>query len=215
MGWRFWAPGKSDAEKSLEALQQGSTKGTGKTAAAWEDEIFVTLTATPVDRAPRSPLSVLNEGAPVRVGDRVQLATTLTTQETSIVSITRDGVRCTVLELDEQGVIVLDDAADLTDVYRTSYLLDAGSTETETQNDGGFLVQVHAAEQRGQDVYVTGAPRGPVVTGRQTVVSPWTDPDRRFVTVLSVDDLPDGRVGVLLAKRDASTIEYGDEIMGF
>jgi hypothetical protein len=213
MGWRFWAPDKSDAEKSLQALQQGSTKGGGKVVPAYEDEIFVTLTETPVDRAPRSPLSVVNEGRPVHVGDRVQLATTLTTQETSIVSITRDGVPCTVLELDEHGVIVLDDAADLTDVYRTSYLLDAGSTET--QNDSGFLVQVHTAEQRGKDVYVVGAPRGAVVLGGQTVVSPWTDPDRRFVTMTSVDHLPDGRVGVLLAKRDASTIEYGDEIMGF
>jgi hypothetical protein len=39
MGWRFWAPGKSEAENSLEALQQRITKGAGKTAPEWEDEI--------------------------------------------------------------------------------------------------------------------------------------------------------------------------------
>lgn len=210
MGWRFWASDKSEAEKSLDALQQGGAPRE-KTLQDYEDEIFVTVTENPADRAPGSPLACLNEGGTVHVGDRVQLCTTFTQQETSIVSITRDGVPCRSLAYDERGVVVLADDADLTEVYRTSYLQDAGTVDPT--DDHQFMLQVHSAEQRGKDVYVVGRATGHVTVGTTTVVSPWVDARDRFAKVKSVDQLPDGSTGLLLAKRDASTIEHGDEVL--
>lgn len=209
MGWRFWTSDKSEAEKSLDALQQGGTLPQ-KTLQDYEDEIFVTLTETPVDRAPGSPLSCLNEGGTVRVGDRVQLRTTFTLQETTIVSITRDGVPCRSLANDEHAVVVLGDA-DLADAYRTSYLQDSGTVDPT--DDHQFLLLVHSAEQRGKDAYVVGRAIGHVEVGATAVVSPWVDARDRFAKVKAVEQLPDGRTGLLLAKRDASTIELGDEVL--
>jgi hypothetical protein len=210
MGWRFWTSDKSEAEKTLDALQQGGSPPK-KSLPDYEDEIFVTVTENPVDRAPGAPLSCLNEGDTVSVGDRVQLRTAFTQQETTIVSITRDGVACRSLANDEHGVVVLADDTDLTEVYRTSYLQDAGTDDPT--DDYRFLLQVHSAEQRGKDVYVVGRATGQVEVGTTTVVSPWVDARDRFAKVKSVDQLPDGSTGLLLAKRDASTIEYGDEVV--
>jgi hypothetical protein len=207
MGWRWWAPEKSQAETSLEALQRDDS------TSSQDDEISVTLVETPVDRAPGSPLSCLNEGAPLHVGDRVQLATSFTVQETGIVSIIRDGAPCVTLDYDERGEIVLAGTTDLSDVYRTSCLMDPGTSDAV--RDGGFLLQVHTVEQRGKDVYVVGRARGEVTRGRTAVVSPWTEPSERFAKVKEVEELPDGGVGVLLAERDASTFEYGDEVQYF
>lgn len=209
MGWRFWTSDKSEADKSLEALQ-GGRKTRDQWLADIEDEIFVTLTDNPTDRSPGSPLPCLNEGGTVRVGDRVQLCTTFATQETSIVSMSRDGVPIRSLEIDERADVVLVSAADLTDVYRTSYLQDAGTVDD--QDERAFVLQVHSAEQRDRDVYVVGRASGHVEPGAETIVSPWIDPAKRFAEVRTVDQLPDGRVGLLLAKRDASTFEHGDEV---
>jgi hypothetical protein len=217
MGWRFWTPEKSEAQKNLDALQQDTTKRSSKMTDldldAIEAEIFVTLTQTPADRAPGSPLACLNEGGPVHVGDRVQLSTSFTVQETSIVSITRDGTPCTTLDFDEHANIVLADDADLSDVYRTSILQDPGTDETA--GEIRFLLQVHTAEQRDKDVYVTGRATGDLAPGAEAVVVPWTDPAKRFATVKRVDRLPEDRVGLLLAKKNTTTLEYGDEIQHF
>jgi hypothetical protein len=211
MGWRFWASDTSEAEKSLEALQRGAP-ATDRFAEI-EDEIFVTLTANPADRSPGSPLACLNEGGAVSVGDAVQLATSFTTQETRIVSITRDGVPCSTLDFDERGDIVLSEDTDLSEVYRTSILTDPGTEDASSEQH--FLVQVHSAEQRGKDVYVVGRSSGEVTSGVEVVVSPWTDPTKRFAKVTMVEQLADARVGILLAKHDASAMEHGDEIVHF
>lgn len=210
MGWRFWTSDTTEAEKSLDALQQGGSPRE-KTLQDYEDEIFLTLTENPADRSPGSPLSCLNEGGTVRVGDRVQLCTTFTRQETSIVSITRDGVACRSLDFDERAVVVLAGDADLTEVYRTSILQDGGTVDPPDENE--FLLRVHSAEQRDKDVYVVGRAIGHVAVGARTVVSPWVEVDDRFAKVKAVDQLPDGGTGLLLAKRDASTIQYGDEVL--
>ncbi|WP_426247329.1 hypothetical protein [Nocardioides sp. LHG3406-4] len=207
MGWRFWAAEKSEAETSLEALQEEDSSSAGG------DGIMVSVVETPADRAPGSPLSCLNEGDPVHVGDRVQLATSFGVQETSIVSITCEGAPSVTLRYDERGEIVLDSTTDLSDVYRTSCLMDPNTSDAVP--DGGFLLQVHTAEQRDKDVYVVGRASGRVTQGRTAVVSPWTDPRERFAKVKEVEELPDGRIGVLLAKRDASTFEFGDEVQYF
>jgi hypothetical protein len=215
MALRPWSSKKSEAQKSLEALQRGEAgvaeKDLAETLADVEDEIFVSVTSNPSDRSPGSPLTCLNEGGLVRVGDRVRLSTSFTKQETHIVAITQDGVAAATLDHDERGEVVLSDDTDLSEVYRTSVL-----TEPDTEDDEmTFLVQVHSAEQRGRDVYVLGRASGDVTPEVEAVVSPWTDPSKRFAKIVSVDHLPDGQVGLLLAKRDASTLEHGDEIVRY
>jgi hypothetical protein len=213
MGWKLWGSRTTEADRSLAALRRGETTST-PTLADYEDELFVSLTANPTARTPGSPLACLNEGGSVRVGDRVQLATSFTTQETRIVAMSRDGVPCSTLDFEERADVVLADDADLTDVYRTSILTDPGSAPAADEQL--FLLQVHTAEQRGKDVQVAGKAQGTVEPGHEVVVSPFNDaPDKRFATVRAVDVLPDGRVGLTLAHRDASAFEHGDEVVRY
>jgi hypothetical protein len=202
MGW-FSKADKSEAEQALAQLHEG-------TEADLSDGVFLTLTSTPSQRTPGSPLSVVNEGDPVRVGDPVQLVTFERTQETSIVALTQGGVDVDSLPFDERGEVVLDAATDLSEVYRTACLQDPGSPDTV--RDGWFRLQVQTVAQRDGGVLVVGPARGEIRKGRRVTLEPWLTEDERSAKIEAVEPQPDGRLGLLLADCDAAELEYGDEV---
>ena len=211
MGWFSGKSGMSDAERSLVALQQGGpTAGAEEGGDDWV-ELFVTLRETPATRSPGTRLAVVNQGTVASVGQEVLLHNTFSEHATRIVAMYRDGQPVDTLGSDEEGDVVLDDATDLSEVYRVSALVSLSDAGTD---DYAFMMLVHSAEQRGKDAYVVGAATGSTNKGEVVIVAPWDedDPDSRAPHVRSVESLADGRTALLLAKRDASVMQYGDEV---
>ena len=216
MGW-FSKRDKSEAEQSLEALRQGAAQHQvappeEQDGEPFEPGVWLQLTAAPERRTPGSPLSVLNESDPVRVGTPVQLCSFGRGQETIIVSITRDGVPVDVLEQDERGEVVLGDDVDLSEIYQAAIVQGAGE---EVSYDGVFALQVRTIEQRGKDVFVTGPTMGTPTKGERAILNPTIgDDDVRFARIKEVEAQPDGTaLGLLLGKLDPSSLEIGDEVI--
>jgi hypothetical protein len=212
--WLSRRPEKSEAELTLEALEHQPPPVRPEVDAAQENElqlgVYLTLTSTPATRTPGSPLSVLNEGEPVRAGDRVQLVTFGRTQETVIAELSRNGLPLASLERDEQGQVVLGAEADLSDVYRTAALQDPESDEDLPE--GWFVLQVQAVEQHSPDVIVVGPALGEIRTGKRVTLDPTLGDDVRTAVVKEVRPQPDGALCLVLGDADARLIEYGDEV---
>jgi hypothetical protein len=221
VSWRFWRPQESEAEQTLDGLEQQSAVAVtpGPTAAdpaATADPyaglgILLTVAATPIAKAPGSPISVVNEQEPVRLDDKAQLVTFARTQETTIVSITRGGVPVQVLEYGEHADIVLEPGTDLGEVYRTSCLQDPDSDDDWPE--GWFSLQVQAFEPRGIDLFVVGPARGRITEGRRVTFQPAQGEEDRTAKIKSIELQPDGRWGLLLDDTPAQGIEYGDELL--
>jgi hypothetical protein len=206
MGWQFW---KSDDRVDLVER--------GEPAREWD----ISVVDRPASTAPGSPLPCVNDGDPVRLGERVTLVTTFAHQRTMIRSITVDGEPADVLDTDERGDVVLGDDADLSRVYRSSSILgpdEPGPDEPDgAWPDGSFVMQVLRAEQQGKDALVVGkvAIGTSLERGTRVICTTSPDEDPAYLKVLAVDPAQFhvyAEVKLLLAKADASRFRFGDEV---
>ncbi len=196
MGWRFWR-----SEEPAEPVQGVR-------------DYDVTVIDRPASTSPGSPLPCLNEGDPVRVGERVTLTTTFTFQPTTIRSITVAGVGSDVLDTDQLGDVVLGDEADLAEVYRSSSLI-GPDEEAGGWPEGSFVMQVQRAEPRGDDALVFGrvAVGTTLRPGTHVTCSTSAREDTPYPEVLAVEPGGEGEVGLLLADVAAARFQFGDEVV--
>ena len=96
MGWFSRKSGKSDAERTLESLEEGPppkvtpadpAPGSPGEAIYADTELFLTLRETPATRTPGTRLAVRNEGTGVLAGTDALLQTTFAEQSTRIVAL--------------------------------------------------------------------------------------------------------------------------------
>ena len=197
MGWRFWRT-DSPSDEAAEVAR----------------DYDVVVTDRPASTTPGSPLPCLNEGDPVRVGERVTLSTTFAMQQATIVSITVAGVRADVLDTDQLGDVVLDEGVDLSEVYRSSSLI-GPDEQPGGWPDGSFVMQVHRAEQRGDDALVVGkvAVGTTLRPGIRLTCSASGREDTPYPKLLHVEPAGDGLVGLVLADVSAARFQFGDEVV--
>ncbi|MGL4174504.1 MAG: hypothetical protein ACRCSN_00385 [Dermatophilaceae bacterium] len=204
MRWFSRKDRKSEADRRWEQHRQASTRPS--------PEIYLTITRTPTDTKPGSPLWCVNEGRhPVRVGtDVLVLGSVFRQQSARIVAMSRDGAAVDTLDHDEEAEVVLDDV-DLSAIFRGGCLI---HPDGDASNPADFAMEVQRAEPRGNDAFVVGrVHHGELAVGDEVTMTVGVGEEVRFRRVLAVEPVGD-ELGVLVEGRPAGLYQYGDEVSG-